>query len=299
MTWRRNKTALELAKRRKVQPAARMAFSIERRQATRLRNSSVFRVLKVLTKHRICRRNEGATVRVYAGLRLIPSGITDTGWYVPKRSKIVPGKPSGIRGKRSARQREEILKAGLTVFARKGFQGASMDDIALELEATKGLLYYHFKTKEEILNSILADNPLVSGISAGLVAPEGISLTDAVRLGVERALTFMEANRELMRFIHVQALLSSKEAETVLTKVLNRLYEAAARWLESLKQRGQIRTDVETRQLGRFIVDAVINHFLQRLIFGSQAEAGYLDGILGVLREGVAPRVERGTHGQS
>ncbi len=218
---------------------------------------------------------------------------------MPKRSKIVPGKPLGIRAKRSARQREEILKAGLTVFAIKGFQGASMDDIALELEATKGLLYYHFKTKEEILNSILADNPLVSGIAASMVAPEGVSLTEVVRLGVQRALALMDENRELMRFIHVQALLSSKEAETVYTKFLSRLYEGAARWLESLQQRGQIRTDVDTRGLGRFIVDAISNHFLQREIFGSQLEPGYLDGILGVLREGIATGVERGTPRQS
>ena len=38
-----------------------------------------------------------------------------------------------------------------------------MDDIALELEATKGLLYYHFKTKEDLLREILARNELTAG----------------------------------------------------------------------------------------------------------------------------------------
>jgi AcrR family transcriptional regulator len=216
-----------------------------------------------------------------------------------KRPKVMPGKSSGIAARRHARRREEILKAGLKVFAAKGFQGASMDDIALELEATKGLLYGHFKTKEEILNSILAENALVSGIESAMVAPEGVSLTEAVRLGVGRALALMDANLELMRFIHVQALLSSKEAEKVYSKFLNRLYEAAARWLESFKQRGQVRTDVDTQGLGRFMVDAVTNHFFQQQIFGSPPEPGYLDGILSVLREGVAPVIERGTPRQS
>ncbi len=62
----------------------------------------------------------------------------------PMRPRL---KPSGLWAKRRARKREEIIKAGLKVFAEKGYQGAAMDDIALELEATKGLLYYHFKTK--------------------------------------------------------------------------------------------------------------------------------------------------------
>ncbi len=171
-----------------------------------------------------------------------------------KRPKVMPGSRSGIKAKRKARKREEILKAGLKVFAKRGFQGTSMDDIALELEATKGLLYYHFKTKEQILNSILAENELIGGIEAGMVAPQGLPLNEAVQLGVQRALALMEANRELVRFIHVQALLSSKEAETVYTKVLNRLYEAATRWLESFKQAGQIRPDVNTRVLGQFLV---------------------------------------------
>ncbi len=232
-------------------------------------------------------------------LVLIPKGINDTDWYMRKPTKVMPGKSLGIRAKRNARQREEILKAGLTVFARKGFRGASMDDIALELEATKGLLYYHFKTKDEILNSILAENELISGIEAGMVAPQGLPLNEAVQLGVRRALALMDANRELVRFIHVQALLSSKEAEMVYTKVLNRLYEAATRWLESFKHAGQIRPDVNTRDLGRFLVDAISNHFLQRQIFGSEPEPGYLDGMLDVLRQGIATGVERGVPGQS
>lgn len=194
----------------------------------------------------------------------------------------------GIKAKRRARKREEILKAGLKVFARKGFSAATMDDIATELEATKGLLYYHFKTKEEILTTILAENDLIPGIEAGMVAPPGVPLIEAVGLAVRGALALMDANRELVRFIHVQALLSSREAELVYSKILNRLYEAAARWLESFKQSGQVRADVNTRALGRFLVDAISNHFLQRQIFGSQPEPGYLDGMLEVLRRGVA-----------
>ena len=57
----------------------------------------------------------------------------------------------GIRARRAERKRNEILQAGLKVFARKGFHAATMDDIALELEATKGLLYYHFRTKDDLL----------------------------------------------------------------------------------------------------------------------------------------------------
>src|ERR1043166_6022628 len=71
-------------------------------------------------------------------------------------------KVTDIRARRAERKREEIVRAGLKVFAAKGFGGATMDDIALELEATKGLLYYHFKTKDDLLREILGRNELRS-----------------------------------------------------------------------------------------------------------------------------------------
>lgn len=52
---------------------------------------------------------------------------------------------------RSARRRVEILKSAATAFRRRGYHGASVDEIASALNMTKGNLYYYFKNKEEIL----------------------------------------------------------------------------------------------------------------------------------------------------
>lgn len=52
---------------------------------------------------------------------------------------------------KSARKRFEILKSAAAVFRRRGYYGASVDEIASALKMTKGNLYYYFKNKEEIL----------------------------------------------------------------------------------------------------------------------------------------------------
>ena len=54
----------------------------------------------------------------------------------------------------NARKRQ-ILEAATAVFARKGFDGASMDDIVRESGISKGGLYWHFKSKDEIIAAIL------------------------------------------------------------------------------------------------------------------------------------------------
>jgi AcrR family transcriptional regulator len=45
----------------------------------------------------------------------------------------------------------EILKSAAAAFRRRGYHGASVDEIASALEMTKGNLYYYFRNKEEIL----------------------------------------------------------------------------------------------------------------------------------------------------
>ncbi len=50
-----------------------------------------------------------------------------------------------------ADRRIEILKSAAAAFRRRGYHGASVDEIASALEMTKGNLYYYFENKEEIL----------------------------------------------------------------------------------------------------------------------------------------------------
>ena len=51
--------------------------------------------------------------------------------------------------------KERILEAALALFARSGYLGTSMSDIAAELGITKGALYKHYTSKQEILDSIV------------------------------------------------------------------------------------------------------------------------------------------------
>ncbi|MBC8213407.1 MAG: TetR/AcrR family transcriptional regulator [Candidatus Marinimicrobia bacterium] len=52
-------------------------------------------------------------------------------------------------------RKELILKSAINVFKSKGLDGATMDEIAQNAGFGKATLYYYFKSKEEIFNSIL------------------------------------------------------------------------------------------------------------------------------------------------
>ncbi|MFQ5399604.1 MAG: TetR family transcriptional regulator [Anaerolineae bacterium] len=52
-------------------------------------------------------------------------------------------------------RRQQILAAATAVFARSGFHKASMNDIVKESGLSKGGLYWHFKSKDDIIAAVL------------------------------------------------------------------------------------------------------------------------------------------------
>lgn len=56
-----------------------------------------------------------------------------------------------IKGER----KKQILDAAMTVFARKGFHQARMDDIVEQSGLSKGTIYWYFKSKDELISTIM------------------------------------------------------------------------------------------------------------------------------------------------
>lgn len=64
---------------------------------------------------------------------------------------------SSTRPPRRSDTRQRIQDIALELFAEQGYEKTSLREIAERLEVTKAALYYHFKTKEDILVSIFED----------------------------------------------------------------------------------------------------------------------------------------------
>jgi AcrR family transcriptional regulator len=59
------------------------------------------------------------------------------------------------RQRDSERTREEILDVALSEFARNGYAGARVDEIAARTRTTKRMLYYYFGSKEQLYIAVL------------------------------------------------------------------------------------------------------------------------------------------------
>ncbi|MFZ6026158.1 MAG: TetR/AcrR family transcriptional regulator [Chloroflexota bacterium] len=54
----------------------------------------------------------------------------------------------------SEERRTQIIESALSVFTRQGFANTRMEDVASESGLSKGLLYWYFKSKDEIVVAI-------------------------------------------------------------------------------------------------------------------------------------------------
>ena len=61
------------------------------------------------------------------------------------------------RARRREMTRRHLMDAAATVFARDGFHGASLDDVAAAAGFTKGAVYSNFKSKEELFLAVFDD----------------------------------------------------------------------------------------------------------------------------------------------
>jgi AcrR family transcriptional regulator len=61
------------------------------------------------------------------------------------------------RDEQKARTRAELIDAAARVFARKGYDAASVDDVSLEAGFTKGAFYSNFESKDDVFIALVED----------------------------------------------------------------------------------------------------------------------------------------------
>jgi TetR/AcrR family transcriptional regulator, cholesterol catabolism regulator len=110
--------------------------------------------------------------------------------------------------------RQEILRAAARLFQQQGYDATSMNDVAAALKLSKGGLYHHFQSKDEILFHIM---------SHAMDITEERVINSARRIeGVEERL------RTLIR-LHIEVVISQEDREVTVMLHENHPLPAAFR----------------------------------------------------------------------
>ncbi|WP_446897647.1 TetR/AcrR family transcriptional regulator [Clostridium sp. LBM24168] len=106
-------------------------------------------------------------------------------------------------------RRAEIMAAAIRLFVTKGYLNTTTQDIIDELNISRGLLYYHFKNKEDILYCLVEKRmePLLRRLKS-LSYDKEKSAIEKVQLFIEMAqispINVNDENIELQRTINLE-----------------------------------------------------------------------------------------------
>jgi AcrR family transcriptional regulator len=126
--------------------------------------------------------------------------------------------------------RARIQQVALELFAEQGYEKTSLREIAERLDVTKAALYYHFKSKEDIVRSLVED--YFGQIDALIAWAKGQPRTPATRGTVlRRYVQFVAGGSDVFRLLHhnqaaVNSLASAKERGDVFRERMTGLVEA-------------------------------------------------------------------------
>ncbi|WP_225049190.1 TetR/AcrR family transcriptional regulator [Lacticaseibacillus kribbianus] len=174
-------------------------------------------------------------------------------------------------------KQKAVLRASLELFAAQGFSRTSTGDIAKAAGVSEGTVYKRFKTKEDILQAILAPFfqqviPRVAGefVDQALTAlpPDVATFLTAV---LTDRLTFAVRNYQVVKVVVAEALqrpqLVAQVKATFEQAVVQRLLPAIAHY----QQAGQL-VDWPPLQIVRYVVGTMAGDLLPQLITGQPVD---------------------------
>src|SRR5216110_1492959 len=94
--------------------------------------------------------------------------------------------------------RQDILHTAARLFQQRGYDATSMNDVAAALKLSKGGLYHHFQSKDEILFEIMN---------------HAMEITEDRVLAPVRSITDPEARLRALIRLHIEVVLSPQDRE--------------------------------------------------------------------------------------
>ncbi|MDN5794347.1 MAG: TetR/AcrR family transcriptional regulator [Intrasporangium sp.] len=182
---------------------------------------------------------------------------------------------------KSAERRRSIIDAALDVFAARGYQGGSLQDVADAVGMSQTSLLHHFPTKRHLLLAVLERRDELGRTEPR--APEGrdfpTRIVDRVRLN-ERVPGLIE----LYAILCGEAMTDGHPARDHYTDRFERLRHEYADQLRALQEQGRLRDGVDVDRAAASIIalwDGIqAQWLLDRSIDMAACLADYLDLII-------------------
>ncbi|MFD4694866.1 TetR family transcriptional regulator [Streptomyces sp. NPDC058463] len=181
-----------------------------------------------------------------------------------------PAQPAG-RTRDAARTREEILTVATREFARLGYTGARVDEIAASTRTTKRMIYYYFGGKEQLFTAVLERAYSRIREAEQLLDVEHLDPVAAVRRLAELTFDHHEDHPDFIRLVSIENIHEAEHiaASAELSRIGSPAIDVLRRILDSGRTSGLFTADVDAVDLHAMISSFCFFRIANRHTFGA------------------------------
>ncbi len=181
---------------------------------------------------------------------------------VPKKSGKRSGAAGNLRAERKAQTRALILQCALDVFAERGFDGASVRDIAGFAGVNHGLIRYHFGDKEGLWKAAVTF--LFERLHEEMAAPgeeAGLPPLEATKAWIRRYVRYCARHPEHARIMVQESIRDSGRLRWAIRRFIKPDNEQLQRRFQHLVKQG-VYPDIPHHSFNYIITAAAQSMFM-------------------------------------
>jgi AcrR family transcriptional regulator len=154
---------------------------------------------------------------------------------------------------KASQKRTEILNAAYTVFLRKGFHSARIEDIAAEIGMSQGLFYRYFDSKLDIFTQIV--NEIILRISEGIKAEATTAANtleeyiDQMEQGVDRNFAVLVDDPIISKVLYFETLGIDEDLYEKIQFVFDLFAEYSSLFVRNGIEKGILRSDLDVKAM--------------------------------------------------
>ena len=144
--------------------------------------------------------------------------------------------------------REKIIKAAIDAFSKNGFDRTRMDDVAKTADLSKGTIYLHFKSKEDLFYAICENNLAEAKQQISILFAKKEDLVSQIERFYEVFRKKKTANERVF-FETIAESARNAELRKALYKQRLNIFETAVGWVNLQIERGFFRKNIDANAI--------------------------------------------------
>lgn len=154
----------------------------------------------------------------------------------------------------------QIVDAAAKLFAEKGFDGTSIDDIAEACGVAPGLIYHYFDSKTDILKALMERKAFLPRMAEILKTPPKGTVEETLAELARAIWEMLEEKRDLALMMHGE-MQRNPEVAKVIGETIKTGVRLLSEYLNAQKSEGELRGDLDTEIFVRTFWGALFESF--------------------------------------